>query len=212
MKQNKEDKLIKYLRNLIFRSMTVIVLFLILAIISKSSTTYKDAIVSNIYERNISFAKIKNLYTKYLGGITPLDKVVEEELAVFNEELEYESESIYHDGVKLEVRDNYLVPILEEGMVTTDEPGVYIEGSHGIRTENEFICVKDELNEYGQFMRFEMLTWAAIDLDGIDKQWLNPDDLHQLNTYHQQVYEKLSPYMNEEEKEWLKEYTKAVGV
>ena len=56
--------------------------------------------------------------------------------------------------------------VLEEGMVTTDEPGVYIEGSHGIRTENEFICVKDELNEYGQFMRFEMLTWAPIDLDG----------------------------------------------
>ena len=102
--------------------------------------------------------------------------------------------------------------VLEEGMVTTDEPGVYIEGSHGIRTENEFICVKDELNEYGQFMRFEMLTWTPIDLDGIDKQWLNPDDLRQLNTYHQQVYEKLSPYMNEEEKEWLKEYTKAVGV
>jgi len=117
MKQNKEDKLIKYLRSIIFRSMTVIVLFLILAIISKSSTTYKDKIVSNIYEKNISFAKIKNLYTKYLGGIIPLDKVVEEELAVFNEKLEYENEKIFHDGVKLEVKDNYLVPILEEGMV-----------------------------------------------------------------------------------------------
>ena len=117
MKQNKEEKLINYLRNLIFRSMIVIVLFLVLAIISKSSTTYKDIIVSNIYERNISFTKIKKLYTKYLGGITPLDKVVKEELAVFNEELEYDNESIYHDGVKLEVKDNYLVPILEEGMV-----------------------------------------------------------------------------------------------
>ena len=100
--------------------------------------------------------------------------------------------------------------VLEEGMVTTDEPGVYIEGSHGIRTENEFICVKDELNEYGQFMRFEMLTWAPIDLDGIDPKWLNPDDIHQLNTYHQQVYEKLSPYMNEEERQWLAEYTRAI--
>jgi Xaa-Pro aminopeptidase len=100
--------------------------------------------------------------------------------------------------------------ILEEGMVTTDEPGVYIEGSHGIRTENEFICVKDELNEYGQFMRFEMLTWAPIDLDGIDPQWLNPDDLHQLNEYHAQVYKKLSPYLNEDEKAWLLHYTRAI--
>lgn len=101
--------------------------------------------------------------------------------------------------------------VLEEGMVTTDEPGVYIEGSHGIRTENEFICVKDELNEYGQFMRFEMLTWAPIDLDGIDPQWLNPDDLRQLNQYHAQVYEKISPYLNDDEKQWLMKYTRAIG-
>lgn len=100
--------------------------------------------------------------------------------------------------------------ILEEGMVTTDEPGVYIEGSHGIRTENEFICVKDEYNEYGQFMKFEMLTWAPIDLDGIDPKWLNPDDICQLNTYHQQVYEKISPYLNDDEKTWLREYTRAI--
>lgn len=100
--------------------------------------------------------------------------------------------------------------VLEEGMVTTDEPGVYIEGSHGIRTENEFICVKDELNEYGQFMRFEMLTWAPIDLDGIDTQWLNPDDIRQLNDYHQGVYEKISPYLNEDEKEWLRKYTQPI--
>ena len=100
--------------------------------------------------------------------------------------------------------------VLEEGMVTTDEPGVYIEGSHGIRTENEFICVKDELNEYGQFMRFEMLTFAPIDLDGIDPQWLNADDLRQLNEYHAQVYEKLSPYLNDEEKDWLLTYTRAI--
>lgn len=100
--------------------------------------------------------------------------------------------------------------ILEEGMVTTDEPGVYIEGSHGIRTENEFICVKDELNEYGQFMRFEMLTWAPIDLDGIDPTWMNPDDIRQLNRYHQQVYEKISPYLNEDERQWLTQYTRAI--
>ena len=64
MKQKTEDKLIKYLRSLILRSMTAVVLFLVMAILSKTSTTYKDIIVSNIYEKNISFAKIKKLYTK----------------------------------------------------------------------------------------------------------------------------------------------------
>lgn len=117
MKQNKEEKLIKYLRSLILRSMTVIVLFLILAIISKTNSTYKDLIVTNIYEKNISFAKIKKLYDKYLGGISPLDKAVEKEISVFNEKLEYSNESIYHDGVKLDVNNNYLVPIQEEGMI-----------------------------------------------------------------------------------------------
>lgn len=117
MKKKNEDKLIKYLRSLILRSMTVIVLFLILAILSKTSTTYKDTIVSNIYEKNISFAKIKKLYTKYLGGITPLDKAIDNEITVFNEKLTYDNASIYHDGVKLEVQNNYLVPIQEEGMV-----------------------------------------------------------------------------------------------
>lgn len=62
--------------------------------------------------------------------------------------------------------------ILEAGNVTSDEPGVYMEGSYGIRTENEIVCVRDEKNEYGQFMKFETLTWVPIDLDGIDPQWL----------------------------------------
>lgn len=101
--------------------------------------------------------------------------------------------------------------VLEAGMVTTDEPGVYIEGSHGIRTENELICVPDEKNNYGQFMRFEMLTWAPIDLDGIDIRWLNPEDIGQLNTYHRMVYEKISPYLDADEKAWLRHYTRPLG-
>lgn len=117
MKQENEEKLIKYLRSLILRSMVVIILFLVLAILSKSSSTYKDIIVSNIYEKNISFAKIKKLYNKYLGGITPLDKAIEKEIAVFDEKLSYDEASIYHDGVKLTVNTNYLVPIQEEGMI-----------------------------------------------------------------------------------------------
>lgn len=99
---------------------------------------------------------------------------------------------------------------LEEGMVTTDEPGVYIENSHGIRTENELICRKAEENEYGQFMEFETITYAPIDLDGIDAAYLNELDKKQLNEYHAMVYKKLAPHLTKEEAEWLKEYTRAV--
>ena len=117
MKQENEERIIKYLRSLIMRSMMAIIIFLMLAIISKMNNNYKDLIVTNIYEKNLSFAKIKKLYNKYLGGIVPLDKKIEEEITVFNEELEYNNESIYYDGVKLEVDNNYLVPIIREGMI-----------------------------------------------------------------------------------------------
>jgi len=112
-----EEKIIKYIRSLILRTLTVIVLFLILAIISKGNKIYKDIIITNLYEKNISFTKMKNLYNKYLGGIVPLEKVTPEVTPVFNETLEYTTESIYYDGVKLEVINNYLVPIIEEGLV-----------------------------------------------------------------------------------------------
>ena len=117
MKKNNEEKIIKYLRSLILRCLTAIVIFLVLAILCKTNRNYKDIIVNNIYEKNISFARIKKLYYKYLGGISPLDKVVEKDLTVFNEKLSYDSETKYYDGVKLEVDNNYLVPIIKEGMV-----------------------------------------------------------------------------------------------
>lgn len=99
---------------------------------------------------------------------------------------------------------------LEEGMITTDEPGVYIEGKYGIRTENELICVKDEKNEYGQFMRFENITYVPIDLDAILPEEMSAKERRELNEYHQMVYEKVSPYLREEEREWLKTYTRPI--
>ena len=117
MKHKKEEKIIKYLRSLIYRCLLVIVIFLLLAIISKQDKQYKDIIIKNIYQEDISFIKIKKLYNKYLGGIIPLDKVSQTLTPVFNEKLEYISEESYYDGVKLEVDYNYLVPTLEEGMV-----------------------------------------------------------------------------------------------
>lgn len=100
--------------------------------------------------------------------------------------------------------------ILEEGMVTSDEPGVYMEGECGIRIENEILCRKDEYNEYGQFMKFEFLTMVPIDLDLVDKKYLEQVDIDRLNAYHKMVYEKISPYFDEKQREWLKYYTREI--
>lgn len=100
--------------------------------------------------------------------------------------------------------------VLLEGMVTTNEPGVYIEGSHGIRIENELVCHEGTKNEYGQFMYFETITFAPIDLDAIEPAYLSQVDKNRLNDYHKVVYEKLSPYLTSDEQEWLKEYTRAI--
>ena len=100
--------------------------------------------------------------------------------------------------------------ILEVGMVTTNEPGVYIEGSHGIRIENEIVVKKVEKNEYGQFLDFEVVTLAPIDLDGIDPNIMEDKEKLYLNQYHKKVYEVISPYLDEKEKNWLKEYTREI--
>lgn len=100
--------------------------------------------------------------------------------------------------------------VMEAGMITSDEPGVYIEGSHGIRTENLVLCVEDEKNEYGQFLRFEYLTYVPVDLEVIDRKIMTDRDVELLNRYHEQVYEKISPYLDEDERVWLAEVTRAV--
>ena len=100
--------------------------------------------------------------------------------------------------------------VLEEGMITTDEPGIYVEGSHGIRTENELLCVKGNANEYGQFMHFEVLTMAPIDLDAVLPENMTAAEKKYLNDYHALVREKLSPYFDEEERRWLAHVTRAI--
>lgn len=99
---------------------------------------------------------------------------------------------------------------LEEGMVITDEPGIYEDGKFGIRIENEFIVRKGTKNKYGQFMHFETITFAPIDLDGINPDDMSRDEREWLNNYHKDVYEKIGPHLTEEEREWLKEYTRAI--
>ena len=95
--------------------------------------------------------------------------------------------------------------VLEEGMITSNEPGVYVEGEFGIRHENEMAVVKGNKNFYGQFMHFETLTFVPFDRKGIDKSLLSEDELAWLNDYHASVYEKISPFLTNEEAEWLKE-------
>ncbi len=99
---------------------------------------------------------------------------------------------------------------LKEGMLLTDEPGIYIEGSHGVRLENELLVCKGEKNEYGQFMYFETLTYIPMDLDAVNSDMMSDEEKRLLNEYHKTVYEKVSPYLNDEEKEWLKHYTREI--
>ncbi len=101
--------------------------------------------------------------------------------------------------------------VLKEGMVCSNEPGFYVEGGYGIRTENLMVCKKAEKNQYGQFMEFECLTFVPIDLDGLDLSVMEETDIQYLNDYHRQVRERILPYLTEEEATWLKEATREVS-
>ena len=96
------------------------------------------------------------------------------------------------------------------GMITTNEPGIYLKDKYGIRIENEMLCVEGATNEYGTFLKFETITYCPIDLDAIQKSQLTYIEKEWLNNYHQMVYDKISPYLTKEEVEWLKEYTKKI--
>lgn len=168
-----------------------------------------------VVKSNLNLANVKFLYG--CNGIS-LDVICRE--PIWKENLDYQCGTGHGVGYLLNVhegpnsfrwqyRPGFDNPF-EAGMITTDEPGIYLQDQYGIRTENELICVKGEKNQYGQFMGFENITYVPIDLDGIDKQYLNAEDVKQLNDYHKMVYEKISPYMTPEENEWLKEYTREI--
>ncbi|MBR2696527.1 MAG: aminopeptidase P family protein [Parasporobacterium sp.] len=100
--------------------------------------------------------------------------------------------------------------VLEEGMVVTDEPGVYREGAYGVRTENELLVVPYMETPDGKFLQFENLTFIPIDLDGIDITYLTEEDKKLLNNYHESVYQTMAPFFDTEMQNWLKEYTRPV--
>ena len=113
-----------------------------------------------------------------------------------------------HEGPQ-SIRMNENPTILEKGMILSNEPGIYRAGKHGIRIEN-LVVVSDypnNENEFGKFMRFKTLTLFPYDNKSIEIGLLSPDELLQINTYHQIVYKTLSPHLNTKEAAWLKSKT-----
>lgn len=159
---------------------------------------------------------------KFLYGCTGINLDILARQPMWSENIDYQCGTGHGVGFVLNVHEGpngfrwKHVPeridgaVLEAGMVTTIEPGIYLEGKYGIRTENELICRKGVKNEYGQFMEFETITFAPIDLDGIDPTLLSGEEKAWLNAYHREVYEKIAPHLNEAEQAWLKEYTHAI--
>mgnify|MGYP002534543514 CR=1 FL=1 len=114
------------------------------------------------------------------------------------------------NGFRWKNLPDHPAPILEEGMLTSDEPGYYLEGEFGIRHENLVLCRNAEKTSFGQFMRFETLTMVPFDLEGIDPKQMSDHERKLLNDYHRKVYETITPYLNEDEKEWLKQATREI--
>ncbi|MFP4050897.1 MAG: aminopeptidase P family protein [Thermoplasmata archaeon] len=99
---------------------------------------------------------------------------------------------------------------LKEGMIVTNEPGIYRQDEWGIRTENTLLVVKDDETEFGEFLKFEIISLCPIDLDAVDTSLLTDEEREWLNDYHEEVYEKLSPHLEEELDDWLKEKTREI--
>ena len=111
-----------------------------------------------------------------------------------------------HEGPH-QIRMNHMPTLLEPGMIVTDEPGIYKAGRHGIRIENTLLIVPAQETEFGKFYKFEPLTLCPIDKKAIAIEIMTDEELVWLNEYHQMVYNRLCPFLSEEENAWLKEAT-----
>lgn len=111
-----------------------------------------------------------------------------------------------HEGPH-QIRMEWRPAKLHAGMTVTDEPGVYLEGRFGIRIENTLLIVPSEETEHGRFLRFETLTLCPVDTIPIIREMLTKEETKWLNHYHETVFEKLSPFLDEAEKEWLQQAT-----
>lgn len=101
--------------------------------------------------------------------------------------------------------------VFEPGMITSDEPGLYLEGKYGIRLENLILCVEKYHNEHGRFLGFEPLTFVPFDLEAVEEEMMTEADKKLLDAYHEQVFCRISPYLNDEEKAWLQRETRRLS-
>ncbi len=116
-----------------------------------------------------------------------------------------------HEGpqaFRYKINKKHPQPALKPGMITSDEPGIYMEGSHGIRLENELLCVEKESTEWGTFLGFETLTLVPFESEAILSDRMNEEERTWLNVYHRNVYETLCPHLKNSEKTWLESRTK----
>ena len=111
-----------------------------------------------------------------------------------------------HEGPH-QIRMEWIPARLQAGMTVTDEPGVYLGGRFGVRIENTLLVVPAEETGCGRFLGFETLTLCPIETSPIIKELMTPEEIQWLNDYHTMVYERLSPYLNEDEKAWLRKAT-----
>lgn len=100
---------------------------------------------------------------------------------------------------------------LKPGMMTTNEPGIYEEGHHGIRIENTLLVIERNETEYGQFYEFEMISYFPIDTKAIVVELMTAAELEWLNNYHQQVFELLAPHLEGQQLKWLEEQVKPLS-
>lgn len=115
-----------------------------------------------------------------------------------------------HEGPQ-SIRTDINPAVIKPGMVTSDEPGLYITGKYGIRTEVLLLCVEGQkTDDFGDFLEFEVLTLFPYDTSLIDLSMLSQAEIDQLNTYHKLVFNRLSPYLNDDEKAWLAQKTQPV--
>ena len=155
---------------------------------------------------------------RFLYGTTGSNLDIIARIPLWNAGMDYKHGTGHGIGFFLNVHEGphriAMVPNtvkLEKGMIMSNEPGVYKAEKHGIRTENLVVVQEEENTQYGgQFMKFETLTLCPIDLEGIDVALLTSEEKLWLNNYHRTVFEKLSPYLEGEELEYLKTATRKI--
>ncbi|MGI5851642.1 MAG: aminopeptidase P family protein [Caldicoprobacterales bacterium] len=160
---------------------------------------------------------IKLSRTRFLKGATGTNLDILARLYLWEHGIDYKHGTGHGVGYFLNVHEGpqsisprISTVKLEEGMLVSNEPGVYREGSHGIRIENLLLVAGDIETEFGEFLRFEPVTLCPIDLAAVEPDLLDEEEKKWLNQYHERVYNTLGPLLDEKERLWLKDKTRAI--